>query len=641
MAFIDLGKLKFNWQGTWNSGTAYETDDVVFHGSQTFVATADVAAGQAEPQANTSWSLMAAGFNYRGTYAGGTTYYLHDVVTYGSALYMLEGIEETASQTGVDPGSNPGSDNWEQLTPAPAANVMHNIGDMVYRNNANANARLPITESVGVGITAQEQPLETYPSRAFTYTLNGTNGNVINTTGSIPAVTYNIDVKNQRTDNYVINGSDRDGPINWEYDGQIRINVGDTVVFNNTTGAHPLEITTAQGQGQPSVTTGTYSGEGTATVTWDTGTTGGATAAAPGTYYYQCQTAGHSNMVGQIIVESTENRQGSAGANGIMDVCRGKTYTVTLDGLTSGVRYSIFHTAGAQTGLGNEITAAEGLGTTGGVQYNGSPVTFTFTPNETTPDNVYITSSANSNDQVTINVNDLAYVPSWGTAAPDDEVILEDQSGNFQHTLTTNTLSQDFTFILPNNNPTTGDFLRASTGNPVQTHWAAIPPSSTGNDGMFASNQTGSAMSGGSVTITGIPSDAVKIDVMFNNVSTNSNVNWGMRLGTSSGLRTTSYNSHAWYWGSSASGGQYSDRFQCAYNWNGASYFYMGRVTFDKYGTNLWFCEGHIWETTSNTYRFGPLGWVDLGATLDRFAFITDSGSFDNGHYTVNVYTES
>ena len=36
MAFIDLGKLKFNWQGTWNSGTAYETDDVVFHGSQTF-----------------------------------------------------------------------------------------------------------------------------------------------------------------------------------------------------------------------------------------------------------------------------------------------------------------------------------------------------------------------------------------------------------------------------------------------------------------------------------------------------------------------------------------------------------------------------------------------------------------------------
>ena len=452
MAFIDLGKLKFNWQGTWNSGTAYETDDVVFHGSQTFVATADVAAGQAEPQANTSWSLMAAGFNYRGTYASGTTYYLHDVVTYGSALYMLEGIAETGNQTGIDPGSNPGSDNWEQLTPAPAANVMHQIGDMVYRNNANANTRLVITEQAGVGITAQEQPLETYTSRAFTYTLNGSNGNVINTAGSIPAVTYSITTKNQRADNYVIDGTDRDGDINWEYDGIIRINQGDIINFDNTLthGSHPMAIRVADGGA--SVTQGTYSGEGTASVSWNT------LNVTPGTYYYQC--TNHAGMIGQIIVESTENRQGSAGANGTMQVCRGKTYTITLDGLNNGVSYNLFNAAAPQSGTGNAISSGEGNSAPGGTAYSGSPTTFTFTPNETTPDTVYITSAANSNDQVEITVNDLAFVPSWGTAAPDNQLVLDDSDSSNTFTLTTGNQSANRTWVLPTAAPSANQMIQ-------------------------------------------------------------------------------------------------------------------------------------------------------------------------------------
>ena len=456
MAFIDLGKLKFNWQGTWNNGTAYETDDVVFHGSQTFVATADVAAGQAEPQANASWSLMAAGFNYRGTYAGGTTYYLHDVVTYGSALYMLEGIAETGSQTGVDPGSNPGSDNWEQLTPAPAANVMHSVGDMVFRNNANANARLVISETAGLALNVGESPKETYPSRAFTYTLNGTNGNVINTPGSIAAVTYNITTKNQRATNYVIDGSDRDGDINWEYDGTIRVNIGDTIVFNNTNthSAHPMAIRVADGGA--SVSTGTYSGEGTATVTWVT------TGVTAGTYYYQC--TNHAGMLGQIIVESTENRQGSAGANGTMEVCRGKSYTITLDGLTSGLNYNLFNAAAPQAGVTNAITSGEGNSAPGGTAYSGSAVTFTFTPNETTPDTVYLSSASNTSDQVAITVNDLAYVPGWATPTPSNQLVLDDSDGTNTFTINTNNQSNNLQWTLPAIAPATNDkIMQVST----------------------------------------------------------------------------------------------------------------------------------------------------------------------------------
>ena len=631
MAFIDLGKLKFNWQGTWNSGTAYETDDVVFHGSQTFVATADVAAGQAEPQANTSWSLMAAGFNYRGTYSGGTTYYLHDVVTYGSALYMLEGIAETASQTGVDPGSNPGSDNWEQLTPAPAANVMHAVGDMVIRNNANANARLPITESVGVGITAQESPKETYSSRQFTYTLNGTNGNAINTPGSIAAVTYNIAVKAQRSTNYVIDGSDRDGDINWEYDGTIRVNIGDTVVFDTSAihPSHPLAIRVSNGGA--SVSTGTYTGEGTTTVTWVT------TGVTAGTYYYQCTS--HPGMIGQIIVESTENRQGSAGANGTMEVCRGKTYTITLDGLTSGLNYNLFNAAAPQAGVTNAITSGEGNSAPGGTAYSGSAVTFTFTPNETTPDTVYLSSASNTSDQVAITVNDLAYVPSWGTAAPDDELVLDDQSGNFTTTLTTGTQSANKTITLPTGSPTAGQYLQATNTAGV-TQWATVTQS-TGNNGLVSTVANLSGLS--SHTFSNIPSDVIKIEVTFRDVRWTSTGYILLRVGNATnGIITSGYNGSGIYTGTSGSGGQNSTFISVNQGWNGGnSYNFDGVCEFFRMTDDHWVFSSHAHTSNNPDYHFFSSGYVDCLNPLDRIILFPQAGTFMQGTADISYYTES
>ena len=54
MAFIDLENLNLTGK-VFGTGTDYETDDVVFHDNQTWVATADVANGGNEPQANASW----------------------------------------------------------------------------------------------------------------------------------------------------------------------------------------------------------------------------------------------------------------------------------------------------------------------------------------------------------------------------------------------------------------------------------------------------------------------------------------------------------------------------------------------------------------------------------------------------------
>ena len=408
MAFIDLGKLKFNWQGTWNSGTAYETDDVVFHNNQTYVAVADITTGQSEPQANASWELMNGGLNFRGVYSGATTYYLHDMVTYGSALYLLS----TDNQTGVDPGSNPGSDNWDILTPAPDANVLHAVGDMVYRNKANGTARLVVVPEAGKGLNTVEAPLETYEARAFTYEEVSGYGNTFTTAGSIPAASYTITTKVQRdsttTSNWIVTGEDRNGAFTNIQDGDIYVNIGDTIVFDNSgvTG-HPMAIRVSDGGAD--VSTGTYTGGGTATVTWVT------TGVAAGTYYYQCTT--HGGMIGQIIVQDTTNRQGSNTGHGSIDVCRGKEYTITIDNVTNtGVAYDLFVDTGT-AGTSKQLTAAEG--SSGQVTYNGSAVTLTFTPNETTPNTVYIRNSSGTAVNpayVEITVNDLKFVPSWGKA---------------------------------------------------------------------------------------------------------------------------------------------------------------------------------------------------------------------------------
>ena len=406
MAQIDLGKLKFNWRGTWNNTTAYETDDVVYRNGQAYVAVADEAAGTAAPEENADWQLMSAGINFRGEWNIATTYYLYDTVTEDGGLFILDGADENEGITGADPTL--GGD-WTAITPAPAQNVLTEIGDMVFRNNEGNNQRLTINPTIGKGLSVAEAPRETYSSRAFTYEENGTGGNTILTAGSVPAVTYTIRTRNVRTNHFTLNGQDRSGTFAWIQEPTVTVNIGDTITFNNTDtfAAHPMAIRVEDGGA--SVTTGGYTGEGTATVSWDT------TGVAAGTYFYQC--TNHAGMIGQIVVRDITNRQGGNNTNGTIDVTRGKTYTITLDNVTNGVAYNLFSAAAPQIGAANAITLAEGNGTPGGTTFLGAPITFTFTPNETTPNTVFLASQANTNNMVTITVNDNVYVPSWGQAS--------------------------------------------------------------------------------------------------------------------------------------------------------------------------------------------------------------------------------
>ena len=74
MAQIDLGKLKFNWRGTWQTSTAYETDDVVEFGGSTFIAVANVASNNIQdPKASAAFEFMTVGLVFKGNFSSTTS----------------------------------------------------------------------------------------------------------------------------------------------------------------------------------------------------------------------------------------------------------------------------------------------------------------------------------------------------------------------------------------------------------------------------------------------------------------------------------------------------------------------------------------------------------------------------------------
>lgn len=61
MPQIDLGKIRFDWRGTWSSATAYELNDVVTDGTDVYVAIAATVPA-ATALSNTSyWDVMVEG----------------------------------------------------------------------------------------------------------------------------------------------------------------------------------------------------------------------------------------------------------------------------------------------------------------------------------------------------------------------------------------------------------------------------------------------------------------------------------------------------------------------------------------------------------------------------------------------------
>ncbi len=121
---------------------------------------------------------------------------------------------------------------------------------------------------------------------------------------SVPAIaeskTYTINVSAEDYRNYILNGTDRNGSVSGN-EPTVKVNKGDTIIFNIDASRHPFHIKTkfSLGSGNQVITgklsgnPGTQSGK----LSWNT------KGVSPGKYYYVCSPHATFGMGGSIIVE--------------------------------------------------------------------------------------------------------------------------------------------------------------------------------------------------------------------------------------------------------------------------------------------------------------------------------------------------
>ena len=158
-----------------------------------------------------------------------------------------------------------------------------------------------------------------------------------------------------------------------------------------------------------------------------------------------------------------------------------------------------------------------------------------------------------------------------------------------------------------------------------------------------------------SQTITGIPSDAVKVELLFYNIKGANTGIFAMRAGNASNIDTnhTWFSTNSYTVAGSGSGdintGQWSSRFQMPHqDFNGAQNRRTGTFTFTKHigGTDIWFCvlDMIYSEDGSSAYprNFINKGYIDVGASgFDRIKIFTYSNAVNidsSGRFQLKYY---
>lgn len=101
---IDLGKIRFNWGGTYSGATSYSYNDLVKYGANLYAYTNSVANIGIVPTNTSYWALVTEGISYKGTYTASTLYYKNDIVTDGTNTYIVL-VQHTATGSPVALGN--------------------------------------------------------------------------------------------------------------------------------------------------------------------------------------------------------------------------------------------------------------------------------------------------------------------------------------------------------------------------------------------------------------------------------------------------------------------------------------------------------------------------------------------------------
>jgi hypothetical protein len=93
---LDLGKIRFNWAGSYGALVEYSYNDLVKYGPNLYAYTANVTSTGVLPTDGTKWAIVTEGIFYKGLYTSGVKYYRNDIVIDGTNTYITV-TEHTAS----------------------------------------------------------------------------------------------------------------------------------------------------------------------------------------------------------------------------------------------------------------------------------------------------------------------------------------------------------------------------------------------------------------------------------------------------------------------------------------------------------------------------------------------------------------
>jgi len=99
---IDLGKIRFEYQGVYSGSTTYEWNDVVKYGGNLYVYKYGTATSGNVPTNTAYWDMMMEGFNFEGVYDPAATYNIGDGFSYGGIVYIVT-ANSVSGQTPPNP----------------------------------------------------------------------------------------------------------------------------------------------------------------------------------------------------------------------------------------------------------------------------------------------------------------------------------------------------------------------------------------------------------------------------------------------------------------------------------------------------------------------------------------------------------
>ncbi len=100
MAEFKLGRIRFVWQGNWDTDTSYVVDDVVSKGGKSYICVLNHTSAtwatdiDAIPR---KWDLVSDGQEWKGDWTPSTYYNLGDIVKYGGLIYICKEIHTSAT----------------------------------------------------------------------------------------------------------------------------------------------------------------------------------------------------------------------------------------------------------------------------------------------------------------------------------------------------------------------------------------------------------------------------------------------------------------------------------------------------------------------------------------------------------------